>query len=79
MVASHEDERSDGAAQHDENVALTRRELEMLELIAEACRCVASPTASRSPPPHVQRLHAKRGVRDRGAAMAEGMRRGLLD
>ena len=61
---------------------LTGRELDVLELIAEGASAgviaerltVAVPTVKT----HIQNLYAKLGVNDRGAAVAEAMRRGLL-
>ena len=61
---------------------LTARELGVLELIAEGESAnviaqrlqLAAPTVKT----HIQNLYAKLGVNDRGAAVAEAMRRGLL-
>ena len=61
---------------------LTGRELDVLELIAEGASAgviaerltAAVPTVKT----HIQNLYAKLGVNDRGAAVAEAMRRGLL-
>jgi two-component system nitrate/nitrite response regulator NarL len=61
---------------------LTARELEVLGLIAEGESAnviarrldLAVPTVKT----HLQNLYAKLGVNDRGAAVAEAMRRGLL-
>lgn len=61
---------------------LTAREINVLELIAEgesanmiAARLhLAVPTVKS----HIQNLYAKLGVNDRGAAVAEAMRRGLV-
>jgi two-component system nitrate/nitrite response regulator NarL len=66
----------------DTGTRLTARELDVLELIAEgepasviARRLhLAVPTVKT----HLQNLYAKLGVNDRGAAVAEAMRRGLL-
>jgi two-component system, NarL family, nitrate/nitrite response regulator NarL len=62
---------------------LSPRELNVLQLIAEgnSARAIAErlhvavPTVKT----HIQNLYAKLGVRDRGAAVAEAMRRGLVD
>jgi two-component system, NarL family, nitrate/nitrite response regulator NarL len=61
---------------------LTDREHEVLELLAEglsapaiATRLVVEPSTVKS---HLKNLYAKLGVGDRAAAVAEGMRRGLL-
>lgn len=64
-------------------VRLSARELGVLKLIAQgdtaptiASRLhIAVPTVKT----HIQNLYGKLGVGDRGAAVAEGMRRGLLD
>jgi len=61
---------------------LTAREINVLELIAEGEPAtmiaerlhLAVPTVKS----HIQNLYAKLGVNDRGAAVAEAMRRGLL-
>jgi two-component system nitrate/nitrite response regulator NarL len=61
---------------------LTARELGVLELIAEGESAnmiadrlhLAVPTVKS----HIQNLYAKLGVNDRGAAVAEAMRRGLI-
>jgi two-component system, NarL family, nitrate/nitrite response regulator NarL len=61
---------------------LTARELNVLELIAEGESAnmiadrlhVAVPTVKS----HIQNVYAKLGVNERGAAVAEGMRRGLI-
>jgi two-component system nitrate/nitrite response regulator NarL len=61
---------------------LTPRELSVLELIAEGESAnmiaegleLAVPTVKS----HIQNLYAKLGVNDRGAAVAEAMRRGLI-
>jgi two-component system, NarL family, nitrate/nitrite response regulator NarL len=66
----------------DSGTRLTARELSVLELIAEGESAgviaqrlsLAVPTVKT----HIQNLYAKLGVNDRGAAVAEGMRRGLL-
>jgi two-component system nitrate/nitrite response regulator NarL len=63
-------------------IHLTARELGVLELIAEGETAnviaqrlhLAVPTVKT----HIQNLYAKLGVNDRGAAVAEAMRRGLL-
>jgi two-component system nitrate/nitrite response regulator NarL len=62
---------------------LTARELGVLELIAEGESAnmiadrlhLAVPTVKS----HIQNLYAKLGVNDRGAAVAEAMRRGLIN
>jgi two-component system nitrate/nitrite response regulator NarL len=61
---------------------LTARELSVLELIAEGESAnmiadrlhLAVPTVKS----HIQNLYAKLGVNDRGAAVAEAMRRGII-
>ncbi len=66
----------------DSGTRLTARELEVLELIAEGESAnviaqrlrLAVPTVKT----HIQNLYAKLGVNDRGAAVAEAMRRGML-
>jgi two-component system, NarL family, nitrate/nitrite response regulator NarL len=66
----------------DTGARLTARELGVLELIAEGESAnviaerlhLAVPTVKT----HIQNLYAKLGVNDRGAAVAEAMRRGLL-
>ena len=66
----------------DTGTRLTARELSVLELIAEGESAnviaqrlhLAVPTVKT----HIQNLYAKLGVNDRGAAVAESMRRGLL-
>ena len=66
----------------DTGTRLTARELGVLELIAEGESAnviaqrlhLAVPTVKT----HIQNLYAKLGVNDRGAAVAESMRRGLL-
>jgi two-component system nitrate/nitrite response regulator NarL len=62
--------------------ALTDRELEVLALLAEglsapqiAARLVVGASTVKS---HLKNLYGKLGVGDRAAAVAEGMRRGLL-
>ena len=62
---------------------LTARELEVLVLTAAgasapdiASQLSLSPTTIKT---HLQHVYAKLGVGDRAAAVAEGMRRGLLD
>jgi two-component system, NarL family, nitrate/nitrite response regulator NarL len=63
--------------------ALTEREQEVLQLIAEGLsapqigkRIHLSPTTVKS---HLRTLYEKLGVSDRAAAVAEAMRRGLLE
>jgi two-component system, NarL family, nitrate/nitrite response regulator NarL len=66
----------------DSGTHLTPREMGVLELIAEGETAsviaqrleLAVPTVKT----HLQNLYAKLGVNDRGAAVAEAMRRGLL-
>ncbi len=66
----------------DTGIKLTARELRVLELIADGGSAsaiaerlhLAVPTVKT----HIQNLYAKLGVNDRGAAVAEAMRRGLL-
>jgi two-component system, NarL family, nitrate/nitrite response regulator NarL len=66
----------------DTGTRLTARELGVLELIAEGESAnviaqrlhLAVPTVKT----HIQNLYAKLGVNDRGAAVAEAMRRGLV-
>ncbi len=62
---------------------LSARELEVLALTADgasapeiAAELFLSPTTVKT---HLQHAYAKLGVTDRAAAVAEGMRRGLLD
>ncbi|MEA2292518.1 MAG: two-component system, NarL family, nitrate/nitrite response regulator NarL [Solirubrobacteraceae bacterium] len=62
---------------------LTDRETEVLALLAEglsaptiARRLVVEPSTVKS---HLKNLYGKLGVSDRAAAVAEGMRRGLVD
>ena len=62
---------------------LTPRESEVLHMIAEgmsapeiARRIHLSPTTVKT---HLHTLYEKLGVSDRAAAVAEGMRRGLLE
>jgi len=64
-------------------VALTRREREILALTAQGLlapdigrRLYLSPATVKT---HLQRLYGKLGVSDRAAAVAEAMRRGLLE
>ena len=63
--------------------ALSPREREVLVLIAEGRSITAMATklflAPSTVKTHVQRLYEKLGVSDRGAVVAEAMRRGLLD
>jgi two-component system nitrate/nitrite response regulator NarL len=63
--------------------ALTPRELEVLRLVAAglsapaiAAQLVVEPSTVKS---HLQNLYEKLGVSDRAAAVAEGMRRGLVE
>ena len=67
----------------DERPALTSREREILRLTADGCsapqiaeRLYLSPTTVRT---HLQHLYDKLGVSDRAAAVAEAMRRRLLE
>jgi two-component system nitrate/nitrite response regulator NarL len=67
----------------DERPRLTQREQEVLELIAEGCstpqmakRLNLSQGTVKS---HLQNLYQRLGVSDRAAAVAEAMRRGLLE
>jgi two-component system, NarL family, nitrate/nitrite response regulator NarL len=61
---------------------LTPREISVLELVSEGCSAreigerlhLAVPTIKT----HLANVYAKLGVNDRGAAVAEGIRRGLL-
>jgi two-component system nitrate/nitrite response regulator NarL len=69
--------------EHDDRPALTPREREILLLTAEGCtapaigrRLYLSPTTVKT---HMQHLYEKLGVSDRAAAVAEAMRRGLLE
>jgi len=69
-------------ARDDETPLLTTREREVLQLMAEgmsgpqiARELIVSPSTVKS---HTENLYAKLGVSHRGAAVAEGMRRGLL-
>jgi two-component system, NarL family, nitrate/nitrite response regulator NarL len=66
-----------------DSALLSPRELETVRMIAEglsvpqiAARLHLAPTTVRT---HVQNLYAKLGVSDRGAAVAEAMRRRLLE
>jgi two-component system, NarL family, nitrate/nitrite response regulator NarL len=66
-----------------ESALLTPRESEVIRMIAEglsvpqiAARLYVSPSTVKS---HVQNLYEKLGVSDRGAAVAEAMRRRLLE
>ena len=69
-------DRGDGAAH------LTPREVSVLELVAEGCSAreigerlhLAVPTIKT----HLANVYAKLGVNDRGSAVAEGIRRGIL-
>ena len=63
--------------------ALSEREREVLELVAQGLaspeigrRLFLSPATVKS---HLQNLYEKLGVSDRAAAVAEGMRRGLVE
>jgi two-component system, NarL family, nitrate/nitrite response regulator NarL len=63
--------------------ALSERERQVLEMIAEGLlapeigrRLYLSPATVKS---HLQSLYDKLGVSDRAAAVAEAMRRGLLE
>jgi two-component system, NarL family, nitrate/nitrite response regulator NarL len=65
-----------------ERIALSKREREILQLIAEgrttpdiANQLYLSPATVKT---HLQRIYQKLGVSDRAAAVAEAMRRGLL-
>ncbi|MFB7053572.1 response regulator [Streptomyces vinaceus] len=67
----------------DEGPLLTDRERQVLKLFAEgmsiptvAGRLFLAPSTVKS---HAQRLYTKLGVSDRAAAVAEAMRRGLLE
>jgi two-component system nitrate/nitrite response regulator NarL len=67
----------------DTGVLLTPREREILELTAQGFlapdigrRLYLSPATVKT---HLQRLYGKLGVSDRAAAVAEAMRRGLLE
>jgi two-component system, NarL family, nitrate/nitrite response regulator NarL len=67
----------------DAGVLLTPREREILDLTAEGFlapdigrRLYLSPATVKT---HLQRLYGKLGVSDRAAAVAEAMRRGLLE
>ncbi|MET8753216.1 response regulator transcription factor [Streptomyces sp. NPDC004667] len=67
----------------DEGPLLTERERQVLKLFAEgmsipavAGRLFLAPSTVKS---HAQRLYTKLGVSDRAAAVAEAMRRGLLE
>jgi two-component system, NarL family, nitrate/nitrite response regulator NarL len=67
----------------DDRPVLTPREREILHLTAEGCsapeiglRLYLSPTTVKT---HLQHLYEKLGVSDRAAAVAEAMRRGLLE
>ncbi|MFP5361183.1 MAG: response regulator transcription factor [Thermoleophilia bacterium] len=72
-----------GMRSADAGPLLTARELEILGLIAEglsapavAERLVVSPATVRT---HLQHLYEKLGVSDRAAAVAEAMRRGIIE
>ena len=67
----------------DTDVVLTSREREIIALTAQGLlapeigrRLYLSPATIKT---HLQRLYAKLGVSDRAAAVAEAMRRGLLE
>lgn len=69
--------------ENDDRPALTPREREILHLTAEGCsapeigrRLYLSTTTVKT---HLQHLYEKLGVSDRAAAVAEAMRRGLLE
>ena len=69
--------------ENDGRPTLTPREREILNLTAEGCtapeigrRLYLSPTTVKT---HLQHLYEKLGVSDRAAAVAEAMRRGLLE
>lgn len=71
------------AREADDRPALSPREQQVLELAATGCsapeigrRLHLSTTTVKT---HLKNLYAKLGVSDRAAAVAEGMRRGLLD
>ncbi len=74
--------RGDAVLPSDIGTHLTARELGVLELIAEGESAniivqrlhLAVPTVKT----HIQNLYAKLGVNDRGSAVAEAMRRGVL-
>jgi two-component system, NarL family, nitrate/nitrite response regulator NarL len=67
----------------DPDTKLTTRELEVLRLVAEghsapeiATRLYIEPSTVKS---HLQNVYEKLGVSERAAAVAEGMRRGLVE
>ena len=69
--------------EHDDRPSLTPREREILGLTADGCtapeigrRLYLSTTTVKT---HLQHLYEKLGVSDRAAAVAEAMRRGLLE
>jgi two-component system, NarL family, nitrate/nitrite response regulator NarL len=69
--------------EHDDRPVLTPREREILNLTADGCsapeigrRLYLSTTTVKT---HLQHLYEKLGVSDRAAAVAEAMRRGLLE
>jgi len=77
-VASEVRKRARGSS-----AVLTPRELEVVRLIAKGCSVPVisgelhlSPATVRT---HIQKLYEKLGVSDRGAAVAEAMRRRLLE
>ena len=64
-------------------LALTPRELQVLQLAAQGCagreiagRLVVSPATVRT---HFERIYEKYGVSDRAAAVAKALRDGLID
>jgi two-component system nitrate/nitrite response regulator NarL len=70
------------AGRSRERIVLTAREQECLGFLAEglssiqiADRLILGPSTVKS---HLRSLYEKLGVSDRGAAVAEGMRRGLV-
>lgn len=72
-----------GAQRRPREESLTRRELEVLRLLADglsgpaiAKRLYVEPSTIKT---HLQNLYAKLEVSDRAAAVAEGMRRGLVE
>lgn len=72
-----------GTRRQPEGETLTRRELEVLHLLADglsapeiAKRLYVEPSTIKT---HLQNVYSKLRVSDRAAAVAEGMRRGLLE
>lgn len=67
----------------DGRPALTTREREVLGLIAEGCSAPAAAArlhlSTATVKTHLKTLYEKLGVNDRAAAVAEAMRRGLLE